>query len=709
MPCLSVYYPFWVRAVTCLGRHHESMLPRSRFALACAALLAGAATLGTVSASADTGPQNAWHIDHEWTDIGPMIGMHGVPADADQTVMFNTSVEHSTDGGATWIRASNPCATRRMVYDPAPSYPDTLLAVCDSPQGALYRSTNAGASWGQVSLTDPNHVGVAPQFVAVAVSATAPYTVDAIAADPYPFTGTSTLYSSGDGGASWTTQAVPGFGLSDWTAMAVAPNDAQHVAISGYSTVSSAWTARVSHDGGATWASNSAPPMMDLTFDPSDSSRLLGSGNSVEESTDDGAKWAAPNGWPTGWVTAAAGALYVWSNSTISQSTDGGSTWRSASLTVPDTLTPQFEGLAIDPSDSKHLLIYDDNHLMTWSIEFDGSLPATSTFQAAVQNPASDITPISATLSASITPLFAGIDGFAQWNWSTGIGSPVATAQTMIPADPAYPAETLIPRFETHTITGLTPNTTYTVALSGEFRFPGGGLALDTAPTIQFTTPPAVPPSITRAPQAVLAAGQVQSGSVPVAVSWETSAGTYPVGLSTLGRRLGSTAWRSVGKTAKSSLASRASFGKSAQFRVQTGDGHGDLSPLTVGPKPSVSFKDDAGTAATWAGSWKQTKDATAVEKTLRTSASGAASVTLHFTGRSIAVIAPKGKHYAHFTAMLDGKSKGAVATSASALSVRRTIAIYHFANVGKHTLVLQVVRGSGHTLAALDGFVVLG
>ncbi len=102
-------------------------------------------------------------------------------------------------------------------------------------------------------------------------------------------------------------------------------------------------------------------------------------------------------------------------------------------------------------------------------------------------------------------------------------------------------------------------------------------------------------------------------------------------------------------------------------------------------------------------------RDVTAVDKTLHTSSAGAAGVTLRFTGRSVAVIAPRGAHLASFSAMMDGKSVGKITPSATFTTGRRTVAIYSFTGAASHTLVLHVVRSSGHTLAELDAFAVLG
>ena len=52
---------------------------------------------------------------------------------------------------------------------------------------------------------------------------------------------------------------------------------------------------------------------------------------------------------------------------------------------------------------------------------------------------------------------------------------------------------------------------------------------------------------------------------------------------------------------------------------------------------------------------------------------------------------------------MMDGKSVGKITPSATFTTGRRTVAIYSFTGAASHTLVLHVVRSSGHTLAELE------
>ena len=90
-------------------------------------------------------------------------------------------------------------------------------------------------------------------------------------------------------------------------------------------------------------------------------------------------------------------------------------------------------------------------------------------------------------------------------------------------------------------------------------------------------------------------------------------------------------------------------LGHGYRFQAQALDSQGNASTWMNGPAGTLKLKDDAGTQAVWSGSWMRKRDMTAVDKTLHTSSAGAAGVTLRFTGRSVAVIAPRGAHLASF------------------------------------------------------------
>ena len=201
--------------------------------------------------------------------------------------------------------------------------------------------------------------------------------------------------------------------------------------------------------------------------------------------------------------------------------------------------------------------------------------------------------------------------------------------------------------------------------------------------------------------------GVVANGHIPVTVNWGAAPGTYSLAAGHLDESVDGGSWVARTPAGESSAATTLAFGHGYHFRAQVGDSAGPNSAWKSGAAGTLKLKDDAASGLqgrpTGAAS-----DTTAVDGRIHRSSAGTASVTLRFTGRSVAVIAPRGPRLASFSATLDGVSEGVITPSATTTSARHTIAIYSFATVGNHTLVLHVRRGPGATPADLDADAIL-
>ena len=617
---------------------------------------------------------NVWHPI--WLGPSEITGVHLDPANpAHLEISSSYGYSVSADGGATWSdSASAPC-----LADMAAATDSSTSDVYAGCSDGLWRSTDGGVNFQPTGLTT--------NVSAVAVASGA-----VLAAGQH----SPTIERSTDAGATWQTVSLGGSGVVN--AIAVDPGNPDNVA------VATSLGVTMSTDAGATWSPLAGPDLRQIAFDTSDPTRLWAVSSaapSLYESTDFGVSWSALPASPSAPSALATlrGVVYVASGHTLFKSTDQGVTWQSAAFGFSLFGTPQITTIAIDPSQSNHVYIGTTDFAGVWDIDFTPDTPAAQPYRAAVMSPVSDLTPTSATISATVAPWFLELYPFGLFSWGP-YGAP-ATATKLV-ALPRSGSDQLA----TMQLTGLTPGTTYGVSIMSAASGDPNPTALGTylpARGITFTTPPALKPEILTPPTAAIASGQVNNGAIPVSVKAVAAAGTYPLAATHLGRKVETGAW-----TALASGATTLPFGRSYQFRAQAIDTKGQLSPWTNGPAGTLKLKDDAGTQPTWSANWTHHADSTAVDKTIHASSSGTAAVTFKFTGRSVAVIAPRGPHQASFSAVLDGKKVGGIAPSASFLTARRTVAIYSFAKAGAHTLTLHVVRSSGHTLAELDAFAVL-
>jgi photosystem II stability/assembly factor-like uncharacterized protein len=148
----------------------------------------------------------------------------------------------STDGGTTWTQLTNGLPAEgvgRMGIAIAPANPRRIYVIADAKEGGLFRSDDGGATFTKVSA-DPRIWGRGWYFTKVAVDPRNPEIVYV------PNTG---VYKSADGGRTWGAPIKASPGGDDYHQMWIAPDDPSRIALAGDQG------AIVSVDAGQTWSS----------------------------------------------------------------------------------------------------------------------------------------------------------------------------------------------------------------------------------------------------------------------------------------------------------------------------------------------------------------------------------------------------------------------------------------------------------------------
>jgi len=286
----------------------------------------------------------------------------------------------SANFGKRWARVTLPGApaagTPLVDLEIAPSADATFYALALS---WLWRSTDAGASWTEVSGDDPDdpylrflRVDPADPFRLWGSAGSIPFS------NPFPGTGIVPLLRSTDGGDTWATVPTPDLGCEIFD-LQFAPSAPATLYVAGAKGESG--TCRVtqtslfrSTDDGATWIEADAGlgghSVTALAVDPLDPRLVyagtggdffatVDKGDGVWKSADGGATWARAGDALKGLnVTAVAdspAAGVVWAaveGGAVFRSGDGGATW----IDWTDGLqATAIHKLLIDPADARRI------------------------------------------------------------------------------------------------------------------------------------------------------------------------------------------------------------------------------------------------------------------------------------------------------------------------------------------------------------------
>ena len=235
-----------------------------------------------------------------WTGGGPPGGnVYAVAADPSHagTLYAGTQrgVFKSADGGASWVFSSSgllPARVQALAVDP--TNPSTIYAGTLTPNGVasvgIFKSTDSGATWrgSNLGLIDP-FTGAGP--VDIESVAVHPRDSNVVLAGGL----FSEIYRSGDGGTTWQPVTFGGFSLGlQTTAIVFDPVTPANV----YAASSSGFLR--SADGGFTWSTfgDAGVSFFALAIDPTQPRTLYAgnaNGSGIWKSTDGGSHWATAN------------------------------------------------------------------------------------------------------------------------------------------------------------------------------------------------------------------------------------------------------------------------------------------------------------------------------------------------------------------------------------------------------------------------------
>ncbi len=148
-------------------------------------------------------------------------------------------------------------------------------------------------------------------------------------------------------------------------------------------------------------------------------------------------------------------------------------------------------------------------------------------------------------------------------------------------------------------------------------------------------------------------------------------------------------------------------YNVSYRFRMRAEDSAGHWSPWVVGPIVRMAPVDDRSSSIVRNGPWTGIPSGDAWARTLSSSETAGATVSLTFTGSSISFVAAKDPRRGSAQILIDGASVGTVSLTAGSWHGRIVSFIRTFATPGKHTITVKVVGTGKYRDVLVDAFVV--
>ncbi|HEY7113695.1 MAG TPA: YCF48-related protein [Thermoanaerobaculia bacterium] len=261
---------------------------------------------------------------------------------------YGGGIFKTTDGGAHWSHAGRLLYEYNGVFELTyvtalaidPSHPSTLWAATGA---ILFKSDDAGASWTDLDIIDPNEYGY---IWLLKVDPGDPKRV--YAGTDYP-----ALYRSEDGGHSWKNLNAPIF-YGAIVTVAIDPTDRDRLSVGAYAN-----SGARSSDGGKTWTPINLLSVYSLALDPDDPQTVyLGTyGGGMWKATGDADPVEINEGFTNHRVlsVAAGPSGQIWAATDgggIFRSIDGGNHWTPSSDGLKNGW---LETLVLDPNDSESL------------------------------------------------------------------------------------------------------------------------------------------------------------------------------------------------------------------------------------------------------------------------------------------------------------------------------------------------------------------
>jgi len=237
-----------------------------------------------------------------------------------------------------------------------------------------------------------------------------------------------------------------------------------------------------------------------------------------------------------------------------------------------------------------------------------------------------------------------------------------------------------------------------------------GGLTLtgrvaSAAAAIDQTEPTALPPNS----YAFVTGGAIGS-TIKTRVRWPAGTDDLSgVASYALRQSVNGAAWSTVAASTTSLYTDRSlTFSTAYRYRVRAHDRAGNTGEYVDGPQVRPKLTQQNGTGVTYGGTWTTRTSSSASGGSTRYATKSGAWVQFSFTGRAVALIAPKGASRGSAKVYVDGTYVGTTSAYRSSSQSKIVLFARNWGASGSHKVKLVLTGTSGHPRFDIDAFAYL-
>lgn len=599
---------------------------------------------------------------------------YAVAADANHVfVGASTTIYRSADDGVSWTASALPLVND-IVRDVAIDPTDEARVYAGTTEG-LFRSADAGATWTKIDPRYVSEITVAPNGVVYALAegavasftsggavvptasvglSTYAYSLQSDPVDPdTAYAGTPQgVYKTADGGQHWVK--LPTTGLQSQFVSAIVARSPSHLLVA---------TSRGTASIDLSPLNASVEPAGNVT---ANTAELSGAAN--------------PNG-------SNASAFFEYGTTSAYGSTTPTTPVGSGTDDVP--VVASLSGLSHATTYHYRLVVQTSNGIAASS---DDTFTTDFVQPSASTSAATQLTATGARLNGTVNPQ----GGATTYRFEYGLDTSYGSQTDETAAGSGKAAVTVLAD-----ISGLDPGTTYhfrAVAENAKGTVFGGDRQLKTTN---------IPPTMNGVEPIRLRAGALEGGSIPISTSWSANPGTSPICDYQLQSGSDSEGGPYViGLAPGPELLSGALPPVNGlYFGVSARGCDGTQSAFAETSRADIRMSEESAAAVSHSVRWTRLASPdSSGHRILRTTTPGS-WMAFKFTGRSFALIAPKGVTYAAVSISVDGGPATRVPLYAGSRAVQNLVYLVNYPSTAKHRVLITARAAGDRRRVDVDAF----